>query len=63
MIIRIIRSMIMMIKTTPPMMMLMIRAEEEEVSAPLGCQLLSPFQKDKFTHFFYHVLDVNRFQR
>ena len=64
MIIRIIRSMMMMmmmmIKMTPAMMMLMIRAEEEEVSAPLGSQLLSPFQKDKFTHFFYHVLDVNR---
>ena len=41
-------------------MMVMIRAEEEEVAAPLGSQLLSTFQKDKFTHFFYHVLDVNR---
>ena len=41
-------------------MMKLFRAEEEEVSAPLGSQLLSPFQKDKFTHFFYHVLDVNR---
>ena len=39
---------------------LITRAEEEEVSAPLGSQLLSKFQKDKFTHFFYHVLDVNR---
>ena len=36
------------------------RAEEEEVSLPLGSQLLSAFQKDKFVHFFYHVLDVNR---
>ena len=27
---------------------------------PLGSQLLSAFQKDKFVHFFYHVLDVNR---
>ena len=57
MIIRIISS--MMIKMTSPMM-ITSRAEEEEVSAPLGAQLLSPFQRDKFVHFFYHVLDVNR---
>ena len=49
----------MIIKMTPPMM-ITTRAEEEEVSAPLGSQLLSPFQRDKFIHFFYHVLDVNR---
>ena len=36
------------------------RAEEEEVEAPQGKVLLSGFQKDKFVHFFYHVLDVNR---
>ena len=60
MIIRIISS--MMIKMTPPMM-ITTRAEEEEVSAPLGSQLLSPFQRDKFVHFFYHVLDVNRCQQ
>ena len=36
------------------------RAEEEEVLAPQGKVLLSGFQKDKFVHFFYHVLDVNR---
>ena len=36
------------------------RAEEEEVEAPQGKVLLSAFQKDKFVHFFYHVLDVNR---
>ena len=24
-----------------------------------GKQLLSPFQQDKFRHFFYHVLDLN----
>ena len=36
------------------------RAEEEEVEAPQGKVLLSSFQKDKFVHFFYHVLDVNR---
>ena len=45
---------------SPIMIKLITRAEEEEVSAPLGSQLLSKFQKDKFTHFFYHVLDVNR---
>ena len=26
----------------------------------LGKEMLSQFQKDKFVHFFYHVLDVNR---
>ena len=36
------------------------RAEEEEVEAPQGKVLLSSFQVDKFVHFFYHVLDVNR---
>ena len=36
------------------------RAEEEEAVAPLGKLLLSTFQRDKFVHFFYHVLDVNR---
>ena len=36
------------------------RAEEEEVEAPQGKVLLSTFQRDKFVHFFYHVLDVNR---
>ena len=36
------------------------RAEEEEVEAPQGKVLLSTFQRDKFIHFFYHVLDVNR---
>ena len=36
------------------------RAEEEEVVAPQGKTLLSTFQRDKFVHFFYHVLDVNR---
>ena len=36
------------------------RAEEEEVEAPQGKLLLSTFQRDKFVHFFYHVLDVNR---
>ena len=36
------------------------RAEEEEVEAPQGKVLLSGFQKEKFVHFFYHVLDVNR---
>ena len=36
------------------------RAEEEELEAPQGKVLLSGFQKDKFVHFFYHVLDVNR---
>ena len=36
------------------------RAEEEIEPQLLGKQLLSQFQKDKFTHFFYHVLDLNR---
>ena len=36
------------------------RAEEEEVEPPQGKVLLSTFQRDKFVHFFYHVLDVNR---
>ena len=36
------------------------RAEEEEVEVPQGKVLLSTFQRDKFVHFFYHVLDVNR---
>ena len=36
------------------------RAEEEELEAPQGKVLLSTFQRDKFVHFFYHVLDVNR---
>ena len=36
------------------------RAEEETEAPPLGKKLLSDFQKDKFTHFFYHVLDLNR---
>ena len=36
------------------------RAEEEEVEPPQGKVLLSTFQRDKFIHFFYHVLDVNR---
>ena len=35
------------------------RAEEETEVPPLGKKLLSDFQKDKFTHFFYHVLDLN----
>ena len=35
------------------------REEEEEPEAPQGKILLSPFQKDKFIHFFYHVLDLN----
>ena len=38
----------------------MSRAEEETEVPPLGKKLLSDFQKDKFTHFFYHVLDLNR---
>ena len=25
----------------------------------LGKEMLSQFQKDKFVHFFYHVLDLN----
>ena len=37
-----------------------IARAEEEVEAPQGKVLLSGFQKDKFVHFFYHVLDVNR---
>ena len=36
------------------------RAEEETEPELLGAQLLSQFQKDKFIHFFYHVLDLNR---
>ena len=36
------------------------RAEEETEQPPLGKKLLSDFQKDKFIHFFYHVLDLNR---
>ena len=36
------------------------RAEEETEPELLGAQLLSQFQKDKFVHFFYHVLDLNR---
>ena len=35
------------------------RAEEETEPELLGAQLLSQFQKDKFVHFFYHVLDLN----
>ena len=35
------------------------RAEEETEPELLGSQLLSQFQKDKFVHFFYHVLDLN----
>ena len=35
------------------------REEEEEAEAPEGTILFSPFQKDKFVHFFYHVLDLN----
>ena len=35
------------------------RAEEEKEVAPQGKLLLSTFQRDKFVHFFYHVLDVN----
>ena len=30
------------------------------MEAPQGKVLLSTFQRDKFVHFFYHVLDVNR---
>ena len=36
------------------------RAEEETEPVLLGKKLLSQFQKDKFVHFFYHVLDLNR---
>jgi len=36
------------------------RVEEERVKVSQGKLLLSPFQQDKFIHFFYHVLDVNR---
>ena len=36
-----------------------IRAEEEAEPVLLGKLLLSQFQKDKFIHFFYHVLDLN----
>ena len=36
-----------------------LRAEEESEPILLGKQLLSQFQKDKFIHFFYHVLDLN----
>ena len=36
------------------------RAEEETEPELLGKKLLSQFQKDKFVHFFYHVLDLNR---
>jgi hypothetical protein len=36
------------------------RAEEEVAAAPQGRLLLSAFQRDKFVHFFYHVLDINR---
>ena len=32
------------------------RAEEETEPEPLGAQLLSQFQKDKFVHFFYFWL-------
>ena len=35
------------------------RAEEEVVEEPQGKKLLTQFQKDKFIHFFYHVLDLN----
>ena len=36
------------------------RAEEETEAPPVGKKFLSDFQQDKFTHFFYHVLDLNR---
>ena len=35
------------------------RAEEDVEETPRGNLVLSPFQKKKFTHFFYHVLDLN----
>ena len=37
-----------------------VRAEDDSVVVPQGKTLLSTFQRDKFVHFFYHVLDVNR---
>ena len=36
------------------------RAEDEQMPPPQGKVFLSTFQREKFTHFFYHVLDVNR---
>ena len=35
------------------------REEEEVFEVPEGKSLLSTFQRDKFVHFFYHVLDLN----
>jgi len=35
------------------------RVEEDVEVIPEGKKLLSTFQKDKFIHFFYHVLDLN----
>ena len=35
------------------------RAEEDVGETSKGKLYLSPFQKNKFIHFFYHVLDLN----
>ena len=35
------------------------RAEDDQAEVLQGGALLSGFQRDKFRHFFYHVLDLN----